>query len=151
MLGDVFFPQTQLGLSTSFMESITWLVRKETYQLLKMTTREFSSLWAKTFFKACSRLLLPSGCSFFTQSLSSWRLEGDTHSNLTTVMFRLTTWFSKWRTLAHLSLWLWQALSILKLAPRVRSLIWPLSPPELTSRNKNIEVQQSKAPFGSPN
>lgn len=47
---------------------------KETYQLPIMITREFSPFRAKIFFRACSRLLPLSGCSFFTQSLSSWRL-----------------------------------------------------------------------------
>ena len=47
---------------------------KETYQLPIMVTREFSPFRVKIFFRACSRLLPLSGCSFFTQSLSSWRL-----------------------------------------------------------------------------
>lgn len=61
------------GSPASFMWSVTH-VGNETYQLLIMVTREFSSFRVKIFLRACSKLLPPSGRSFFTQSFSSWRL-----------------------------------------------------------------------------
>lgn len=59
---------------------------KETYQLPMMVTSEVSPLRVKIFLRACSRLLPPSGCSFFIQSLSSCRLGETDNGNLTVVL-----------------------------------------------------------------